>query len=200
MSRVTSQSRDERTTEFAKAAAPALSADVLRHAYGMFPSGVTAVCALMDEVPVGIAASSFTSVSIDPPLVSVCVGHSSATWPLLRSLPRLGISVLAEDHVDIVRQIASKTGDRFANVDWEAGAGEAVFVHGATLWLNCQIEDEIRAGDHDIVVLRVEELTPYPDASPMVFHASKFRQLGVEPNLTTPWWLVPGLDSVDGMC
>src|SRR5918997_4998820 len=75
-----------------------LSADPqeLRRAYGCFPSGVTAICTLVDGAPDGMAASSFTSVSLDPPLVSVCVQNTSTTWPRLRHLPRLGVSVLAE--------------------------------------------------------------------------------------------------------
>jgi flavin reductase (DIM6/NTAB) family NADH-FMN oxidoreductase RutF len=154
-----------------------LTSDVLRHAFGMFPSGVTAVCALADGAPVGLAASSFTSVSIAPPLVSVCVAHSSSTWPHLRGAARLGISVLAAEHGSVARALSAKTGDRFAEVAWEATSDGAVLVHGAALWLECEIAQEVRAGDHDIVVLQVHALQPYPDVAPMVFHSSKFSQL-----------------------
>src|SRR3546814_15819531 len=67
----------------------------LRAAFGCFPSGITAVCALIDGKPVGMAASSFTSVSLDPPLVSVCVPNRSTPWRQLRSVLRMGVSVLA---------------------------------------------------------------------------------------------------------
>jgi flavin reductase (DIM6/NTAB) family NADH-FMN oxidoreductase RutF len=152
----------------------ALSEENLRHAYGMFPSGVTAVCARIGSAPVGLAASSFTSVSIDPPLVSVCVAHTSTTWPTLRTAPVLGISVLAAEHGQIARALAAKTGDRFADITYETADDGAVLVHGATLWLTCVIENEVPAGDHDIIVLRVTSLRPYPDVAPMIFHASKF--------------------------
>src|SRR5690606_13074244 len=66
----------------------------LRRVYGAYPTGVTAVAGLVGGRPVGIAASSFVPVSLTPPLVSVCVAHTSTTWPLLRDLPRIGISVL----------------------------------------------------------------------------------------------------------
>ena len=69
---------------------PSLTADVLRHAFGLFPSGVTAVCGIVDGHPAGLAASSFTSVSLDPPLVSVCIAHTSSTWPILRQCRWLG--------------------------------------------------------------------------------------------------------------
>ncbi|WP_033339720.1 flavin reductase family protein [Catenuloplanes japonicus] len=154
----------------------------LRQAYGCFPSGVTAVCALVDGVPVGLAASSFTSVSMDPPLVSVCVQHTSTTWPKLRDLDRVGVSVLGEGHDVLARQIASRTGDRFAGVTWEAARDGAVFLGGATAWLDCTVERHVPAGDHDIVLLRVRTLSADPDVAPLVFHASRFRQLA-EPRL-----------------
>ncbi|NED85961.1 flavin reductase family protein, partial [Streptomyces sp. SID11233] len=94
----------------------------LRRAFGCFPSGVTALCARRGGHPLGLAASSFTSVSMDPPLVSVCVQHTSTTWPKLRALPRLGVSVLAEGQDEICGRLASRSGDRFAGVDWCASA------------------------------------------------------------------------------
>lgn len=149
----------------------------LRRAFGCFPSGVTAVCALDDEVPVGIAASSFTSVSMDPALVSVCVQNTSTTWPRLRSLPRLGLSVLAEDQNEACRTLALKTGDRFAGIEWTAVAEGAVLVHGAVLHLDCSIHQEVPAGDHVIVLLAVHALRAEPERAPLVFHGSRFRQL-----------------------
>ncbi|MFF2850299.1 flavin reductase family protein [Streptomyces sp. NPDC058001] len=149
----------------------------LRQVYGCFPSGVTAVCALEGDEPVGIAASSFTSVSMEPGLVSVCVQNSSTTWPRLRGRRRLGISVLAEEQDRACRQLALKTGDRFAGVDWSASGDGAVFVHGAVAWLDCSIHSEVAAGDHAIVLLAVHALRAEPERAPLVFHASRFRQL-----------------------
>lgn len=156
-----------------------LSAEVLRNAFAAFPSGVTAVAGLVDGVPVGLAASSFTSVSLDPPLVSVCMARSSTTWPTLRLAPSIGVSVLAEGHGEIARALAAKTGDRFANLDWQAHDKGAVLVKGSTLWLTCTLEAELPAGDHEIALLRIEELEVFPGVEPLIFHASSFRQLGV---------------------
>jgi flavin reductase (DIM6/NTAB) family NADH-FMN oxidoreductase RutF len=156
-----------------------LSADPqeLRRAYGCFPSGVTAICTLVDGAPDGMAASSFTSVSLDPPLVSVCVQNTSTTWPRLRHLPRLGVSVLAESQDVMCKTLALKSGDRFAGVDWGATADGAVFVRGATAWLDCSVHSEVPAGDHLIVLLNIHGLRADPDAAPLVFHGSRFRQL-----------------------
>lgn len=149
----------------------------LRRVFGAFPSGVTAIAALLDRVPVGIAASSFASVSLDPPLVSVCVAHSSTTWPVLRQAPRFGISVLSADQERAARQLSARDADRFAALAWRTTVDGAVLLDGASAWLECGIETQHRAGDHDIVVLRVHDLDADHAIGPLVFHASRFRRL-----------------------
>ncbi|MBS2537360.1 flavin reductase family protein [Catenulispora sp. NF23] len=149
----------------------------LRRVFGAFPSGVTAVAALVDGVPVGLAASSFTSVSLSPALVSVCADVSSTTWPILRTRPRLGISVLGAHQEQACRQLSSKNGERFATLDYRASADGAVFVEGASAWLECQIDSVLPAGDHDIVVFQVLDLDADATVPPLVFHASKFQRL-----------------------
>lgn len=175
---------DDQAPNLADAARPVpfpesleLSEAVLRNAYGHFPSGVTALCGTVDGKPVGIAASSFTSVSITPALVSVCVANTSTTWPTLRTATRLGVSVLADHHGETARALAAKAGDRFADVDWIADAEGGVFIGGSSLWLDCGIAQEVPAGDHRIILLRIHRVMTRPEVSPMVFHASKFRSL-----------------------
>ncbi|MCI2422627.1 flavin reductase family protein [Saccharopolyspora sp. K220] len=150
---------------------------VLKQAYGCFPSGVTAVCAYRDGGPVGIAASSFTSVSIDPPLVSLCVQRTSTTWPRLSNGPRLGVSMLGETHDAACRQISSRTGDRFASIEWERTAEGAVLLRDAAAWLDCSVDTVVPAGDHELILLRVHALQVRTDVAPLVFHGSRFRQL-----------------------
>jgi flavin reductase (DIM6/NTAB) family NADH-FMN oxidoreductase RutF len=154
---------------------------LLRQAFGCFPSGVTAFCGMQAGTPEGMAASSFTTVSLHPPLVSVCVANISTTWPKLARLERLGLSVLASEHGTIARTLASKSGDRFSGVDWMATESGAVFVHGATLWLECAPFKRVEAGDHEIVILQVVSLAAYPDVAPMIFHRSGFRELAPTP-------------------
>lgn len=150
----------------------------LRRAYGCFPSGVTAICALDGAgTPVGMAASSFTSVSVEPALVSVCVQTSSTTWPRLRGLPRLGVSVLAEEQNAAAQRLAMKSGDRFAELDWVGTDDGGILVRGAVAWLDCSIHAEVTAGDHEIVLLAIHALRADPDRAPLVFHGSRFRQL-----------------------
>src|SRR5690348_700561 len=107
----------------------------LREAFGHFPSGVIAIAAEVDGVLVGLAASTFVPVSLDPPLVSFCVQNTSETWPKLKDLPKLGISVLGEAHDEAARTLAAKTGDRFAGLETVSAESGAVFVAGTSVWV-----------------------------------------------------------------
>jgi len=149
----------------------------LRRVYGAYPQGVVAVAGLAGGRPVGIAASSFVPVSLVPPLVSVCVAHTSTTWPLLRDLPRIGISVLGAHQERVGRQLGARSGDRFSGVAWRSTADGCVFIEGAAAWFDCAIEQQVRSGDHDIVVFRVHDLDASADVAPLVFHAGRFRRL-----------------------
>lgn len=145
-----------------------------RRVLAAYPTGVTAVAAVVDGVPLGIVASSFTSVSLEPPLVSVCVAHTSSTWPVLRRLPRIGLSVLSAQQEHVARALSSKAADRFADVGWTEGPDGTLRIDGASAWIDCSIETEVRAGDHDIVVLHVIELDGDPAVDPLVFHGSRY--------------------------
>lgn len=160
---------------------PSVDARALRQAFGCFPSGVAAVCCMVDGVPVGMAVSSFTSVSLAPALVSVCVQDTSATWPKLRGRSRLGLSVLAEDQEPACRALSSKDGDRFAGVRWRASGQGAVFVQGAVAWFDCSLHAEVSAGDHTIALLKIHRLGTEPGGAPLVFHGSRFRRLAAHP-------------------
>jgi flavin reductase (DIM6/NTAB) family NADH-FMN oxidoreductase RutF len=150
----------------------------LRRVLAAFPTGVTALAALVDGEPVGMAANSFTSVSLDPPLVSVCVATTSSTWPVLRRAARIGVSVLSHEQESASRSLAARGIDRFADLSWHATEDGAILLDGATAWFDCSVEREIRAGDHEIVLLNVHGLgTADPHTPPLVFHGSRYRRL-----------------------
>ena len=150
----------------------------LREAFGHFPSGVIAIAAEVAGTRVGLAASTFVPLSLEPPLVSFAVQNTSTTWPQLKDVPYLGISVLGESHDEAARMLAAKTGDRFAGLQTVSTPTGAVFVEGTSVWLESSIEQLIPAGDHTIVILRVSDITVNPDVPPIVFHRSTFRRLG----------------------
>ncbi|ALE73353.1 oxidoreductase [Pseudonocardia sp. EC080610-09] len=156
----------------------AVDATGLRRVFGRFPSGVTAVCALDDDgTPVGMAASSFVAVSLDPPLVGLCVQHTSTTWPRLRDRARIGLSVLGDGQDRACRALASKQGDRFAGLDLHPTDDGALLLGGASAWLDCSVERAVPAGDHDLVLLRVHRQCTHPGRGPLVFHESGFHAL-----------------------
>lgn len=145
---------------------------VLRRTFACHPSGVTTVCAMLDGAPVGMAVATFVPVSLDPPLVSICIDRQSSTWPKLCLAPRLGLSTLADIHERACRQLSAKHGDRFAGVALLESATGAVVLADAAAWFECSISEEVTAGDHLIVLLRVEALAAAAEAQPLIFHAS----------------------------
>lgn len=149
----------------------------LRQAFGRFPSSVAAVCAEIDHEPVGFVVSTFTPVSLDPPLASICVQRSSDTWPRLRTGPRLGVSLLAHSQREEGRLLALKEGDRFEGLDYAPSSNGALFLRGAVEWIDCSVDTEMQAGDHWIVVLRLHRVAFDGGVDPLVFHSSRFWKL-----------------------
>lgn len=151
---------------------------LVRAAFGGFPSGVAALCAVVDGTPVGMVASSFSvGVSYDPPIVMFSAQNSSTTWPTLRQASRIGISVLGSDHADVCMQLASRSRDRFAGLDTLVTDDGALLVHGATMWLDTRILSETPAGDHQVVLLEVVSLSVEHDIEPLVYQARRFHGL-----------------------
>jgi flavin reductase (DIM6/NTAB) family NADH-FMN oxidoreductase RutF len=154
----------------------------LRTAFGIFPSGVVAVAAEVDGHLIGLAASSFTSVSIDPPLVSVNLAVTSKTWPDLRDAPHLGVTVLAGHHGDVCRQLAGPVGHRFDDIPISVTQDGAVTLDEGLAQFDCTIYREVEAGDHTLVLLRLHAVAHVDGEGgnpPLVFHRSGFGTLSV---------------------
>lgn len=148
-----------------------------RDAFGHFPSGVVALCGYEDGKPIGMVASSFTSVSIDPPLLLVCIRNESGTWRRLHDNGRIGVSVLSEAQDDACLQLASLHGDRFANLGLHITEHKAVLIEGAVAWFECEVTQELPAGDHLIALLRIVAMRESPEIEPLIFHRSSFHKL-----------------------
>ena len=148
----------------------------LREVFGIFPSGVVAVAALVDGAPAGLAASSFTSVSLDPPLVSFSIANTSKTWPDLRRATHLGVTILADHHSAVARQLAGAVGRRFDGLSLTATADGSVTLDDGLAQFDTTIYDEVLAGDHTIVLLRLQAVRHcgHTEPSPLVFHRSRF--------------------------
>ncbi|QYC39586.1 Flavin-dependent monooxygenase, reductase subunit HsaB [Nonomuraea coxensis DSM 45129] len=147
-----------------------------RQVLGRFATGVVAITALDpgDGRPCGLAANSFTSVSLDPPLVAFCVAHTSTSWPRVRDANVLTVNVLAEHQQEVCARMASRGGDKFAGLEWTGSPGGNPVLEGALAWLDCAVEAEHPAGDHTIVVARVLQLDTHADGGPLVFFQGGF--------------------------
>ena len=154
-----------------------LDPDLLRQAFGIFPSGVVAVAAEIDGKRVGLAASSFTSVSLDPPLVSFSIANTSKTWPDLRRASHLGLTVLAAHQDEVCRQLAGPVHDRFTGVPISTTVDGAVTLDHGLARFDCTIRDHVVAGDHTIVILQLHAADHADTGPPLVFHRSGFGQL-----------------------
>ena len=149
----------------------------LKNAFSSFPSGVVALCGMVEGELVGMSASSFTAVSLDPPLVSVCVDLRSTTWPRLRTATALGVSILSEDQGALCRQLSSKSLDRFDGVGLSVSDEGAVFIDDAATTFECTIDSEVLAGDHLIILLAIQALETRLDQVPLVYHSAAFKSL-----------------------
>ncbi|MGH8967685.1 MAG: flavin reductase family protein [Actinomycetes bacterium] len=147
-----------------------------RSVLSRFATGVVAVTGVEPGSgrPTGLAANSFASVSLDPPLVSFCVAHTSTTWPRLRAAGRLCVNILSEPQLRISKRLALSGGDKFAGIDWTESPGGAPIIDGALAWIECSVEQEHTAGNHVIVVARVHALAEHHDVPPLIFYKSTY--------------------------
>ena len=148
----------------------------LRDTLGAFATGVAFVAAAPGGAPSGLIVNSLTSVSLDPPLVSFCASRTSLTWSRMRSAERVGISILGSRHEAFARRAAPAGADRFAGTDWSMRGGVPLLSQ-ALAWLECELVDEHRAGDHWIVVARVDRLRLLAADDPLVFFGGSYRRL-----------------------
>jgi flavin reductase (DIM6/NTAB) family NADH-FMN oxidoreductase RutF len=147
-----------------------------RHVLGHFPTGVTVVSTLTDAGPVGFTCQSFSAVSVDPPLVLICPGRASTTWPRIRAAGTFAVNVLAADQGDLCRRFAANIPDRFESVGWRLGAATgSPLLDGVVGWLECRTMSEAAAGDHWVVTARVEAMD-VSERDPLVFFRGSFHE------------------------
>ena len=149
----------------------------LRQAFGTLPTRVVAVAAKTVGELIGVGASCFTSVSLDPPLVSINLASTSRTWPDLRSSPHLGLTVLADHQGPLARQLAGPVERRFEGVGLSVTDGGAVLIDDGLARFDCTVYREVDAGDHVLVLLELHAVDHSDESAPLVFHRSGFGRL-----------------------
>lgn len=158
---------------------PDVDPAALREVAGVFPTGVVVVTARTSDGPVGMTMQSFVSLSLDPPLVQVCVTSTSRTWALIEAVGTFSVSILSRHQAQVALQFAG-ADERFRDVDTTTSPLGHPRLGGACGWLDCRIQVTIPAGDHAIVVAEIVDLAaadPATAADPLVFHQSQFAGL-----------------------
>jgi flavin reductase (DIM6/NTAB) family NADH-FMN oxidoreductase RutF len=158
----------------------AVSSEEFRHACGRFATGV-AIASVVDEngTAHGLTVSSFTSVSLEPPLILICLGHEVTMIEAFRRASHFGISVLREEDREMSNRFATKGHDRFNGVGWHRGNTGAPLIDCALAAFECEVHQRFSSGDHDILVGRVVE-TRVEDGPPLIYFASRYRKLTSE--------------------
>ncbi len=132
----------------------------LRQAFGAYITGVTVVTALDENgVPVGFTANSFTSVSLDPPLLLVCPALKLSCYPVFAKAKRFAISILAEGQEHVSNIFASSKGDRFAQVDWHPDRQGVPIISNNAVSFSCAVENIVEAGDHAVLIGKIDAFT-----------------------------------------
>lgn len=141
-----------------------------RAVLGHFPTGVAAVTAVDDDgEPIGMAVGSFTSVSLDPPMVAFLPDKGSSTFPRIREAGSFCVNVLSADQEHICRQFATRGGDKFAGLRWTPSRSGAPILDGIVAWIDCELTDVVEAGDHYIALGSVRELSVASPRLPLLF-------------------------------
>ena len=138
-----------------------------------FVTGVTVVTTLADGVPKGLAVNSYASISLEPPLVLVCVQKTSSTYPALFAADHLGINILSTGQSDVLAAFSKSAPDKFAGVSWHGGPHGSPLIEGSSAGVEAEIRDRFQAQTHTIFVCRARH-AEISDADPMIYRAGAF--------------------------
>lgn len=151
-----------------------------RDVLGLFCSGVTVVTSISGGEPVGMTCQSFSSVSLEPPLVMFSPAKTSRAWPMMRTAGFFCVNILSADQADLSNGMATKGSEKFGGVGWRPAATGAPLLQGVLGYVDCTVHQVIEAGDHYVVLGRVKELgfgdgsDGAPAIDPLLFFQGKY--------------------------
>lgn len=151
-----------------------------RDVLGLFASGVTVVTSVSDGAPVGMTCQSFSSVSLEPPLVMFCPAKTSRAWPMMQRAGFFCVNFLAADQADISTAMATKGSDKYDGIGWRPAATGAPLLDGVLGFVDCTVHSVHEAGDHYVVLGRVKELGFAPgsaesgDGKPLLYYRGRY--------------------------
>lgn len=151
---------------------------VLRSTLSQYPTGVSIITSADEEGrPVGgMTAGTFTSVSLDPPLVAFLPAKTSTSWPSIEDTGRFCINVLSAEQASLCKAFAVPGGNKFDGVQWSHSQSGLPVLEGAVISIECNLRDTIDAGDHVIAMGEVINMEILSDAKPLIFHGGKFNR------------------------
>lgn len=148
---------------------------VFREVLGSYPTGVCVISALDAEgQPTGMVVGTFTSVSLDPPLVGFLPDKGSSSWPKIEETGHFCVNVLGSDQQQVCRQVAAKGPDKFIDVKYELSANNLPIITDALANIECVLHSVTDAGDHWFVLGSVLSMKTARDADPMLFHRGRY--------------------------
>lgn len=152
-----------------------LDAREFRNTLGHFCTGVVIATGCVDGQPAGFAAQSFSSVSLDPPLVALCPAKTSTSWPRIRDSGSFCINILSGQQKAVCDVFARSGIDKFEALSWHPGVTGSPVLEGVLAYVDCDLEAEHDAGDHTIALGRVRDIRILePDGSPLLFFRGAF--------------------------
>ncbi|WP_045073773.1 flavin reductase family protein [Psychromicrobium lacuslunae] len=154
----------------------------MRTVLGHFATGLTVVTALDSSGPVGFTCQSFTSLSLEPPLISINPTKGSSSWPKIRQVGHFAVNILPTGAEQLALSFSRRGIDRFEGIEWRPSAAENPHLTGALAWVDCELEAEHDAGDHTIAIARVRQLSASDTVQqPLLFFRGDFAALHNEP-------------------
>lgn len=133
-----------------------------------------------DGTPRGFTATSFCSLSLDPPLVLVCLAHTSSSFAAFDDCEEFAVSILGAEHTDVALRFATSGADKFPDGEHELTPSLLPVVAGALGRLDCRVHERHRAGDHTILIGRVTDARPAP-GEPLLYYDRAFRTVAGSP-------------------
>ncbi|MFO1202468.1 MAG: flavin reductase family protein [Tabrizicola sp.] len=160
-----------------------LDARALRTAFGAFATGVTVITTRQaDGTPRGFTANSFTSVSLDPPLLLVCLAKTAHSADVFATAPHFAVNILAEDQKAVSGLFASRAPDKFAQCAWTPGPKDVPLIDGSIAQFTCANHQLVDAGDHLILIGRIEAFATM-DGQPLGYFRGTYFSIGIEKDL-----------------
>lgn len=147
--------------------------EVVKNVHRQFVTGVTVVTTVDGDTPRGLAVNAFCSVSLEPPVVLVCVQATSTSYPALFRSSHLAVNILAADQLPVLRVFAAKGPDKFATVDWEPGRHGSPIIGGCAAAIEVEIGERLQAGTHTVFIGRVIDARTR-DTDPLIYRAGEF--------------------------